>query len=566
MKAKTKLLSGVALIVVGAGIALAASSAWARHQAAVDGAAAAATAAARQALSAQRNEIESEAMRAAALEPLNAAVDDGVNGATLIDLFEDEDWWQPFRSDLAGAQLVVGSDLLAAWRQAAPGPEATGVVKTARTQRFASALATVGNQPVLLGAARLAKVSEGEPVLLLVRRYRAPLAAPPPALGPPLSLAAPPFPWIVGGALALAGLGLIIGSRPFRRRDAFRTLTSVHVPWQPAPDSNPGALPRATITPSLPPAESSPLAFGRYRLLDRLGEGGMSEVYTAESSGVEGFTRTFVLKRLRPELARDKEAVAQFINEARTQASLVHSNIVPVFDFGMVEGEYFMTEEYIVGRDLTRLLGRHQDLTGRALDLDVGLYVAHETLQALSYAHRKRDRNGLPLNIVHRDVSPGNIIASLAGEVKLSDFGIAKATTRVNSTQMGMVKGNANFMSPEQARGHAVDARSDLFSLGEVLYYCLTGELFYGGENDLDVLFKAATGPTDEHWGRIRSLPEPAADLLERALAFDPRARFQSAAEFGEAIAAVTHTSDGKARLMKLMPTLFGDELRTEAA
>jgi len=155
-------------------------------------------------------------------------------------------------------------------------------------------------------------------------------------------------------------------------------------------------------------------------------------------------------------------------------------------------------------------------------------------------------------------------MVSLAGEVKLSDFGIAKATSRVNRTQMGLVKGNANFMSPEQARGQAVDARSDLFALGEVLYYCLTGELFYGGDNDLDVLFKAATGPTEEQMARIRALPEPAAEVVERALAFEPHVRFQSAAEFAEAIAA--YTRDGKAQLVKLMPILFGDELRYEAA
>jgi eukaryotic-like serine/threonine-protein kinase len=155
----------------------------------------------------------------------------------------------------------------------------------------------------------------------------------------------------------------------------------------------------------------------------------------------------------------------------------------------------------------------------------------------------------------------------MSGEVKLSDFGIAKATTsRITSTQVGMVKGNANFMSPEQARGQPVDARSDLFSLGEVLYYCLTGELFYGGENDLDVLFKAATGPTEEHLARISMLPEPAPEVLERALAFDPRFRFQTAAEFAEAIAVPALTGDGKAQLMRLMPLLFGDELRHEAA
>ena len=268
---------------------------------------------------------------------------------------------------------------------------------------------------------------------------------------------------------------------------------------------------------------------------------------------MEGFTRNFVLKRLRPELARDKEAVAQFIDEARLQASLVHSNIVPVFDFGMVSGEYFMTQEYIVGRDLSRLMTRHYEQGGAGLPAALAYYVAHETLQALAYAHDKRDKEGQPMGIVHRDISAGNVMVSLNGEVKLSDFGIVKANRRVSRTQVGMVKGNANFMSPEQARGQQVDARSDLYSLGHVLYYCLTGELLYSGDNDLDVLYRAATGLTGEDWIRIGSLPDPAPQILERALANEPAERFQTALEFADALAA--HTGGGKPGMAKLIQT-----------
>src|SRR5204862_1431009 len=135
----------------------------------------------------------------------------------------------------------------------------------------------------------------------------------------------------------------------------------------------------------------------------------------------EGFTRTFVLKRLRPELAREKEAVAQFIDEARLQASLVHSNIVPVYDFGVVGGEYFMTQEFIVGRDIGRLMERHTTRARPGLPTPIAYFAAHETLQALSYAHARRGAGDTPLGIVHRDIAPGNVIVSLAGEVKLSD-------------------------------------------------------------------------------------------------------------------------------------------------
>jgi serine/threonine protein kinase len=302
--------------------------------------------------------------------------------------------------------------------------------------------------------------------------------------------------------------------------------------------------------------------FGRYRLVDRLGEGGMSELFVAEVAGVEGFSRNFVLKRLRPELAREKEAVAQFIDEARMQAGLVHSNIVPVFDFGVVGGEYFMTQEYIVGRDLGRVVGRWSEQHEGGLPEAVAYYIAHETLQGLAYAHERREKDGGPMGIVHRDISASNVMLSLLGEVKLSDFGIVKSNRRVSKTQVGMVKGNANFMSPEQARGQAVDHRSDLFSLAHVLYYALAGELLYFGENDLDVLYRASSGISASDLERIRRLPDPAAGILEKALAFEPAERFQSAGEFADALAA--HASGGKAATARLITQLFGEELQRQ--
>ena len=304
--------------------------------------------------------------------------------------------------------------------------------------------------------------------------------------------------------------------------------------------------------------------FGRYRLVDRLTEGGMSELFIAKAAGIEGFSRSFVLKRLRPELARDKEAVAQFIDEARLQADLVHSNIVPVFDFGVVGGEYFMTQEYIAGRDLGRLMERHAERGARGLPSPVAYYAAHETLQALAYAHSKRSHDGTPLGIVHRDIAAGNILVSLAGEVKLSDFGIVKSNDRVSRTQIGVVKGNANFMSPEQARGQAVDARSDLFSLGLVLYHCLSGEMLYPGHNDLEVLHHAAGGLLREDFERIRRLPDPAPQILERALALDPSERFQSAFEFADELAI--HMGGGRNGAAHLIRELFAQELLHETA
>src|SRR5262245_5422226 len=225
----------------------------------------------------------------------------------------------------------------------------------------------------------------------------------------------------------------------------------------------------------------------------------------------------------------------------------------------MAGSQYFMTQEYIIGRDLARMMERHQQRGGRGLPPEIAFFIAHEVLQALAYAHDTRDSTGEPMGIVHRDVSAGNVMISFQGEVKLSDFGIVKSNRRVSKTQVGMVKGNANFMAPEQARGHAVDGRSDLFSLGLLLYYCLTGELLYWGENDLEVLHRAATGPTAQDFAAIMGMVEPAASILARALALHPDDRFQSAAEFAEVLAP--HVAAGKHATGRLMQQLFAAEI-----
>jgi serine/threonine-protein kinase len=202
---------------------------------------------------------------------------------------------------------------------------------------------------------------------------------------------------------------------------------------------------------------------------------------------------------------------------------------------------------------------------GRAgLPSPVAYFAAHETLQALAYAHARRAADGTPLGIVHRDIATGNILVSAAGEVKLSDFGIVKSNDRVSRTQVGVVKGNTNFMSPEQARGQAVDARSDLFSLGLVLYYCLSGEMLYGGNNDLEVLHHAAGGLLREDFARIRRLPDPAPQILERALALDPNHRFQTAAEFADEVAV--HMGGGRIGAGQLLRELFERDFQTESA
>ena len=304
--------------------------------------------------------------------------------------------------------------------------------------------------------------------------------------------------------------------------------------------------------------------FGRYMLLDRLGEGGMAQVYTAVIFGAEGFRRRFVVKRVRPELLKDPTVVAQFIDEANMASSLVHSNIVPVLDFGKVGDEYFLATEYILGRDLDRVTARYRQSTGTGLPLPAALYALHETLKALEYAHTRTGQGGRPLCIVHRDVSPTNILVSARGEIKLFDFGIVKAEGRVTRTQHGVVKGNVVFMSPEQARSNPVDARADLFSLGLVFYTCLTGEALYQGTTSYEILLHAAGGPTPADLDRLRALPEPAATIIQQALQVDPGTRFQSAVEFLAAVAP--HVGPGAVAMAEVMNRHFADDLRREEA
>ncbi len=219
----------------------------------------------------------------------------------------------------------------------------------------------------------------------------------------------------------------------------------------------------------------------------------MAKVSLAVTLGEQGFRRQFVVKRLKTELTANPQVIAQFIDEARLGASLVHSNIVPVFDFGRDADGFFMAQEYIMGRDLDAVR-RALWQRGTRLDLKMVLYVAQEALKALSYAHGKTDDTGKAMGLVHRDVSPNNLMVSARGEVKLLDFGIVKADDKLSQTREGMIKGNVFYMSPEQARGLPVDPRADLFSLGLVLYTAFSGETLYRGVTNYDLLTRAGEG------------------------------------------------------------------------
>ena len=371
-------------------------------------------------------------------------------------------------------------------------------------------------------------------------------------------------------AIAIA-VALVIGAvslRPRRRRpraDSPALLPAPPVTIEAGSSSAGTASPLPVATPpvAMMVRPGPGTALGRYLLVDQIGAGGMAEVFTAVTFGVGRFRRPFVIKRLRAELDNNPTAVGLFIDEANLASTLVHPNVVPVFDFGEAGGSYFLAEEYIVGRDLGRITSRLYERGEPMLSHNAILHLANEVLAGLAYAHDKRDDAGRPVGLVHRDITPANVIISERGEVKILDFGIMKAKQRVSQTDSGTVRGNVCFMSPEQARGRGVDHRSDLYSIGLVILYAATGEQTYPGDTFYDLLTAAASGPGDAIRARVASLPAPLPAILTRALEVDPYDRFQSSAEFSAAI--VPHlTGAPSSELARRMLALFGPELRAE--
>ncbi len=278
-----------------------------------------------------------------------------------------------------------------------------------------------------------------------------------------------------------------------------------------------------------------PLMLGPYELLQRIATGGMAEVYLARRAGPHGFQKVVAVKRILPQLAQDHDFVAMFVDEARVCARLAHPNIVQVFDFGEHDGELYMAMEYVDGTTAARLV-RAAATRGDEVPLEAALYIALGVLRGLDYAHSARDDEGKPLDLVHRDVSPGNVLIDRYGAVKLTDFGIARAAEIERRTDAGQLKGKLGYMSPEQVVGRELDARSDLFTVGIVLAELVMLRPLFSGPNEIEVLMRirdADLGVVDRAGTRI---PDDVRALLFRALARDRALRFQTAAAFAEAI------------------------------
>jgi serine/threonine protein kinase len=303
---------------------------------------------------------------------------------------------------------------------------------------------------------------------------------------------------------------------------------------------------------------------GRYQIVRRLAIGGMAELYLGYTRGMHGFEKLVCLKRILPHYAENPEFVRMFLDEARLAATLEHSNIAHVYDIGQHQGSYFFAMEYVHGRSLAEVM-RAVTVARKPLPLEYSLQIVIGTCAGLHYAHERVGLDGTPLGIVHRDVSPPNIIITYDGLVKVVDFGIAKAATARSSTDVGTLKGKVPYMSPEQCRSEVADRRSDIFSIGILLYELSVGRRLFAAETEIAIMRKIVTGgfppPTSIH----ANYPPELEAIVMRALQLHAAHRWPTARDLQlelEEFALDYRLALSSARLATFMEDLFDAETR----
>ena len=311
-----------------------------------------------------------------------------------------------------------------------------------------------------------------------------------------------------------------------------------------------------------------PIPFGKYYLLERINVGGMAEVFKAKATGVEGFERMVAVKRILPSIAEDEEFITMFIDEAKIAVQLTHANIAQIFDLGRVDDSYFIALEYVHGKDMRAIFNRAR-ARSEQLPIPMACYIIMKLCEGLDYAHNKRDAGGQFLNLVHRDVSPQNILVSYEGEVKIIDFGIAKAAGKAGRTQAGILKGKFGYMSPEQVQGLEIDRRSDVFGVGICLYELLTGERLFVAESDFATLEKVRNVDIMPPSTYNRRIPEELEQIVLKALARDRDQRHQTAMQLHDELQGFMYSSGnffGRRDLSMYMHRAFAEELERESA
>lgn len=292
----------------------------------------------------------------------------------------------------------------------------------------------------------------------------------------------------------------------------------------------------------------------------------MAEIYRAKTFGAAGFEKEFAIKLILPSLVDDSEFVEMFINEAKLAVNLYHANIVQVFDLGELDNQYYIAMEYVHGKDLLDVLARCAELNIK-IPLDLVLFIAMEMLKGLDFAHQAKDPYGEPLDIIHRDVSPSNIMISYAGDVKVGDFGVAKAAIERSLTEAGTLKGKVGYMSPEQVMGEQIDARSDLFAASIVLFEAISMSRLFVGDSDLDVMTKVRDADIAESMQKAQPLPSDLVDIIRRGLTRHREERFQTAGEFYQALVDFCFQHSIKVTgsdLSTFMRRLFAEEIEEE--
>lgn len=270
----------------------------------------------------------------------------------------------------------------------------------------------------------------------------------------------------------------------------------------------------------------------RYRVIERLEAGGMAEVFRAEALGLQGFKKQVAIKRVLPHLAAKEGFIRMFLDEARLSARLTHSNCVQVFDIGVGDNTYFIVMEFVDGANLRGLTDMMKN-SNKNFPIEEAVYIAIEMCKGLQYAHNLSDEHGNSLNIVHRDMSPPNVLITKHGEVKIVDFGLAKASTQLERSEPGIIKGKFSYLSPEAATGVEVDARADIFAIGIMLWEMLAGRRLFLGKTDLETVQLVQKAPVPAIT-QIRKDVHPALEpILNRALAADRNQRYSTARDFG---------------------------------
>jgi TonB family protein len=353
--------------------------------------------------------------------------------------------------------------------------------------------------------------------------------------GPPAAPATPPDP----GSAAAAP------PAPAKTERFDTAKMQAYVPTRTEPDRVPVSQP--VLTPVEParvfedeePADG--IKFGQYVLVEKIATGGMAEVWKARMRGVEGFQKIVAIKKILPHLSDNQDFIEMFVDEAKLAAQLNHNNIIHIYDLGKIQSSYYIAMEYIDGYDLKTILRRGED-RGNPMTVELALFIASKLASALDYAHRKKDFEEKEMGLVHRDVSPQNVLVSQEGDIKLCDFGIAKAASKASHTQAGALKGKLQYMSPEQAWGRTIDRRSDIFALATVLFELLTNRKLFTGDNELSILEQVREARVQPPSLYNDEVTPDIDKVVIKALQKDPTNRYQTAGEMARDLDAILYS------------------------